>query len=103
MSPSTHAMQKYFMPPGSSLPHGNQTTAGKAGRVFLVLTSNGDTASLLTLKTPRKFILQPLAGASGMGPWMEKIVHWTSLRLSFSLDDREQTFWRERDITKREP
>src|SRR5580692_7559861 len=88
-------MQKYFMLPGSSLPHGNQTTTGKAGRAFLVLTSNGDTASLLILKTPRKFILQPLAGASGMGPWMEKIVHWTLLRLNFSLDDRTRTSWRE--------
>src|ERR1700674_3743320 len=91
-------MQEYFMLPGSSLPHGNQPTTGKAGRAYLVLTSNGDIASLLTPKTPKKSISQRLAGASGMAPWMEKIVHWTSLRLSFSLDDSARTSWRERDI-----
>src|SRR6266850_5121263 len=88
MSPWIRATRKYYTLPGSNPPHGNQTTAVKAGREYLALTSNGGIASFPTPKTPKKFTLQHLAGAFGMARWMEKIVHWTSLRLSFSLDDR---------------
>src|SRR5207245_8239851 len=79
---------------GSS--HLYQSSACKAWRGYLVLPSNGDIASFRSLETPNKFTSQRLAGAFGRAPWMEKIVHWTSLRLSFSLDDSEGTSWRER-------
>jgi len=36
---------------------------------------------------PKKVYITTSAGAFGMVLWMEKIVHWTSLRLSFSLVD----------------
>src|SRR6266566_4388857 len=92
----TRATQEYFTLPGSSPLHGNQATAAKAGRAYLALTSNGDIGSFLTPKTPKKFTSQPSAGAFGMVLWMEKIVHWTSLHPSFSLDKSEGTYWRER-------
>src|SRR6267143_2153398 len=94
----TRATQEYFTLPGSSPPHGNQTTAVKAGRAYLALTSNGDIGSFRTPKTPKKFTSRPSAGAFGMVLWTEKIVRWTSLRLSFSLDDSARTSWRESDI-----
>src|SRR5882724_7908958 len=76
------------MPPGLNLRHGDQTTAANTGRALQASTSNGGIASFLTPKTPKKFISQHLAEAFGMAPWMEKIVHWTMLRLSFNPDDR---------------
>src|SRR5712664_4545444 len=85
---SIRATQKYFTLPGSNPPHGNQTTAVKTGRAYLDLTSSGDIASFPTPKTPRKFTSLHLAEAFGMARWMEKIVHWTMLPPSFSLDDR---------------
>src|SRR5712691_1216909 len=94
MSPSIRATRKYSTLPGSSPRHGNQTTAGKTGRAYLDLTLNGDIASFPIPRTPKKFTSQRLAGASGMAPWMEKIVHWTSLRPSFSLDGSAETYWR---------
>src|SRR6266436_4629552 len=98
MSLSTRAMQEYFTLPGSSPPHGNQTTAAKAGRAYLALISNGDIGSFLTPSLPKKFTSQPSAGAFGMVLWMEKIVQWTSLRLSFSRLARAGTTWWERAV-----
>src|ERR1700686_4887353 len=98
MLPETRATQEYFTLPGSSPPHGNQATAAKAGRAYLALTSNGGIGSFLTPKTPKKFTSRRSAGAFGMVQWMEKIVRWTSLRLSFSLDDSARTSWRESEI-----
>src|SRR6266852_4351767 len=88
MSPSIRATRKCFTLPGSNPPRGNQTTAVKTGHAYLDLTSSGDIASFPTPKTPRKFTSLHLAEAFGMARWMERIVHWTSLRLSCSLDDR---------------
>src|SRR6266849_7454378 len=88
MSPWIRATRKYFTLPGSNPPHGNQTTAVKTGHAYLDLTSSGDIASFPTLKTPRKFISLLSAEAFGMARWMERIVHWTTLRRSFSPDDR---------------
>src|SRR6266850_2564829 len=88
MSPLIRAMRKYFTLPGSNPPHGNPAIAVKTGRAYLDLTLSGGIASFPTPRTPEKFTLRHLAEGSGMAPWMEKVVHWTSLRLSFSLDDR---------------
>src|ERR1700674_5477332 len=95
MLPESRATQEYFTLPGSSPPHGNRATAAKAGRAYLALTSNGDIASFLTLKTPKKFTSQPSAGAFGMVLWMEEIVHWTSSRLRFCLGDSAHRAWRD--------
>src|SRR5712664_1530235 len=94
---SIRATQKYFTLPGSNPPHGNQTTAVETGRAYLDLTSNGGIASFPTPKTPKKFTSRHLAEAFGMDPWMEKVVHWISLRLSFSPDDSARTARWERD------
>ena len=88
MSPSIHATRKSFTLPGSNPPHGNPAIEVKTGRAYLDLTLSGDIASFPTPKTPKKFTLRHLVEAFGMDPWMEKAVHWTSLRLSFSQDDR---------------
>jgi len=89
--------RKFSTLAGSSPPHGNQATAGKTGRAYPALTLNGDIASFPIPKIPKKFTSQPLAGAFGMAPWMGKIVHWTSLRLSFSRDGSAGIFWQKRD------
>src|SRR6267378_8395000 len=97
MSLSIRAMRKYSTLPGSNPPLGNQATAAKVGREYLDLTSNGDIASFPIPKNPRKSISPPSGEAFGMARWMEKIVHWISLRLSFSLDDNARTARWERD------
>src|ERR1700675_2691842 len=88
MSPLIRATRKYFTLPGSNPPHGNPPIAVKTGHAYLGLILSGGTASFPTPKTPRKFTLRHLGEAFGMDPWMERVVHWTSLRLSFSLGDR---------------